>query len=632
MMQVLRDKAQGWIAWVIVGLVGLTFVLYGAGSVFDRGTGASQVVATVNGQKILGGELEGVYQRFMQQTGSQLRNVDSNEVKKELLDSLIQQKALLEATEKMGMSVSPQRVFATLGGLPFLQVDDQFSQEAYVQFLNKNHFTDTEFRKLLQDALVREQLQQSIIPSSFVLANDIQDLAKFMYQTRDFRFVTIAREPFVNAAQVSDEAIKQYYDNHLSEFMTDETLALEYIHLSLANLVDKIQPTDEELQQYYQDNAAHFSEPASVHIAHILISLPKDADEKATKEANTKVEEIQKRLKAGESFETLAKEFSDDKESAKVGGDLAWLTPGEMFPDFEKAAFALDKTGQVSEPLKTQYGIHIIKLLERKDEKLKPFADVKKEVIAQYKRQAAEEQFINLADELNGLAYDYPDSLAQANDKLKLPIQKTEEFTKAQGPKETLLQNPQVFTAAWSANVKENKNNSDLIKVDDQNYIVVRAASYTPAKQKSLEDSKASIKALLIAKESDEKVKEKAEKLLADLKKADEGQMSSIMGDLVWQEKQDVKRNVKDTQHQPIVQAAFTLPRNSEKERSIKAVPLPNGDYALVWVTAVKDGEPSSLSEEEKETYQAQLSKHMGELEFALYASYVYKEAKVKIK
>ncbi|HRE32280.1 MAG TPA: peptidylprolyl isomerase, partial [Candidatus Berkiella sp.] len=325
-------------------------------------------------------------------------------------------------------------------------------------------------------------------------------------------------------------------------------------------------------------------------------------------------------------------EFSDDKESARVGGDLAWLTPGEMFPDFEKAAFALDKTGQVSEPLKTQYGIHIIKLLERKNEKLKPFIDVKNEVIAQYKKQAAEEQFVNLADELNGLAYDYPDSLQQANDKLKLPIQKTEVFTKTQGPKETLLQNPQVFTAAWAANVKENKNNSDLIKIDDENYIVVRAASYTPAKQKSLEDSKASIKALLIAKESDEKVKEKAEKLLAELKKADEGQMPSIMGDLVWQEKNDVKRNVRDTQQQPVIQAAFALPRSNEKERSIKALPLPNGDYAIVWVTAVKDGEPSALSEEEKETYQAQLSKHMGELEFALYASYVYKEANVKIK
>lgn len=634
MMQVLRDKAQGWIAWVILGLVAITFVMFGAGSVFDRSTSANDAVATVNGQKILNSELEGVYQRFMQQNGSQLHNVDSNEVKKELLDSLIQQKAVLEAAKQLGMSVSPQRIFATLSSLPFLQVDGQFSEEAYVQFLGKNHFTDESFRHLLKDALLREQLQQSIVPTSFVLTSDLQDLAKYMFQKRDYRFVMIAKAPFQNAVKIDEGSAKQYYDNHLNDFMTDEALSLEFVHLSLKDLMDKTEVTDEALQQFYQENATHFSEPPSVHIAHILISLPKDADKKAVTEVEEKIATIQKRLKAGDSFEALAKEYSDDKESARMGGDLAWLIPGEMFPDFEKAAFSLETAGQISEPLKTQYGIHLIKLIERKNEKLKPFNMVKEEVAAQYKRQLAEEQFVNAADELSALAYDYPDSLQKANDKLKLNIQKTEVFTKAQGPKNLLMQNPQVFTAAWSGQVKDNKNNSDLLKLDDENFVVVRVAEHVPAKQMTFADSQAKIVDLLTAKESEEKVNAKADQLLASLKKAEEDQVSTLLGDLSWQERRDVQRNMKDADDALIVQAAFSLPRANEesKDRPMKAVPLANGDYAIVWVTAIKDGDLKDLPAVDQENYQTQLSKHMGELEFALYATYLYKEAKIDIK
>jgi len=633
MMQVLRDKAQGWIAWVIVGLVGITFVLFGAGSVFDRDH-RNQVVATVNGNKITGSELDNVYQRFMQQNGAGLQNIDSNDVKKELLDSLIQQKTLLQATEHLGMTVSQQRVFSTLGSLPFLQVDNQFSEDSYIQFLNKNHFTDTQFRTLLRDALLREQLQQSIIPTSFVLSNDLQDLAKYMLQQRDFRFVVINKEPFEKAAKVTDSDVKEYYNKHLKDFMTDEALSLEYVHLSLPELIKNVQATDQEVQQFYQENSSSFSEPPSVHVAHILIQLPKNADAKAVGEAQAKIATIQKRLKAGESFEDLAKEFSDDKESGAMGGDLSWLNPGEMFPEFEKVAFSLDKANPISEPLKSQYGFHIIKLLDRKNEKVKPFAEVKAQAALQYKRQHAEEQFVNMADELSTIAYDNPDSLQKVNDKLKLPIHKTEVFTKAQGPKDALMQNPQVFTAAWSTQVKDSKNNSDLIKLDDENYVVVRVNEYIPSKQKSLEESFTAINNILVAKMGAEKVKEKTDKVFGELQKADANKIAQVMSehDLRWEERQNIQRSTKEPIDPAIIQMAFSLPRPNDKEQMIKSVPLANGDFAIVWLTEVRDGEHSSLSATEKEAYQGQLSKHMGELEFAMYASYLYKEAKIEIK
>ncbi|MFI4938081.1 MAG: SurA N-terminal domain-containing protein [Candidatus Berkiellales bacterium] len=627
MLQRLRDKAQGWIAWIIMGIIGLTFVLFGTEALFQGNSSRTQAIAKVNGTKITAQELDNAYQQLLRQSGNgSLRNLDPDFVKKELLQSLIEQVVLLQTATKLGMSISITRVTGFIDAIPFL-LDEagQFSQTAYAQFLANANYTDRSFRTLLHDSLLREQLQQGITQTALSLPAEIQDLAKYILQKRDFRFAVIAREPFEKLVTVQNKDIQDYYINHQQDFMTVEQVALEYIPLSLNDLMDKLKPTENDLEQFYKENIALFTQPESVHIAHILIAVPKNADKAATEKALKQVKDIEQQLAKGASFSDLAKKYSDDKGSAPSGGDLEWQVRGEMMPEFEKVAFSLQKPGEISKPVRTDFGFHLIKLMAKKPETVQSFEQVKNEVAEKYKKQFAEEKLINLAEELSTLAYDTPDSLQGASDKLGLSLLRTELFTQEEGPKEPLLQNSEVIAAAFSNHVKQDKNNSDLIKIDDDNYVVLRAATYVPSKQKTLDEVKSEVKNILINDQSDVLTKNQAEKVVAAIDKNE----SQAFAQLTWQDRQNIPRTAPEVDAD-VLAAAFSLPRAlNDKSQKAKTVRLANNDYAVIWLTGIHDGNISSLSAKEKENYQHALIKHWGELEFALYANELFNHAKV---
>ncbi len=630
MLQNLRDKAQGWIAWVIIGLIAFTFVIFGTESLFNS-RGDSQVVAKVQGTDISARELDIAYKRYLHQPGSEsLAQLDPSFVKKELLQSMIDETIMMNGATKMGLRVSPQRINITLNSVPFFMVDGQFSEESYARFLANADYTNQSFRHLLQMSLLKQQLQQGLMQSSFSLTNDVESLIQFILQKRDVRYVTIPREPLEKEASIKEEDIKQYYDNHLKDFMTEEQVALEYVVLSLKDLMDQYHPQDDEIRAYYKENAASFNQPERIHVAHILISLPKNADEKTIAAADEKIKEIQKRIKAGESFEALAKEYSDDKASNANGGSLEWFIRGEMVPEFEKAAFALDKKDQISPPVKTEFGYHLIKLIEKQKEKSRDFGTVRDDILNKMKHEWAQEQLATKGDQLNDIIFDHPDSLQPAADKLGLTIQKTDLFTRSNGVKDPLLQNPIVMAAAFNPSVKDDKNNSEMLKLDDENYLVLRVSKLIPSKQKTLSDVTPEILKILKLKESTALASKQANEMFASIEKMKADQ-NRLLTQYSWKEQKDLTRQ--STAISPdLVESAFSMPTPNGKEGDFKVVSLENGDAAVLWLTKVSDGSLSNLTKEEKENYQAQLTKHFGELEYALYATHLIKDAKVEKK
>ncbi|MBI2792859.1 MAG: SurA N-terminal domain-containing protein [Gammaproteobacteria bacterium] len=629
MLQNLRDKAQGWIAWIIIGLIAITFVLFGTESMFG-GNGDSKVLAKVQGVKITERDLEGAYRRFLRQPGNEsIQQLDSDVIKGEILQSLIDETIMRRAAHEMGLRVGEQRVLLTLQSVPFFLQDNQFSQEAYHRYLMHAEYSDSGFRSFLRDLIIKQQLQQGVMQTSFSLDNDVSTLIKYILQKRDIRFISIAKEPFEKDIALKPEEIKQYYDAHLQDFLTDEQVSLEYVVLSLQELMNKYNPQESELKTYFKENAALFNEPERVHVEHILIAVPKNADEQTIATANEKIKDIQKKLSSGESFESLAKQYSDDKATGIKGGDLDWFSRGENIPAFEQAAFALDKN-QVSPIVKTEFGFHLIKLLDKQKEKEKSFESVKDEIQTKMKQEWAQEQLATLGDQLNDLSFDHPDSLQPAAEKLSLPLQKTDLFTKSQGPKEPLLQNPIVMTAAFSANVKDNKNNSDMLKLDNENYMVLRVSKVIPSKQKPLEEVQADIIKIMKAEKGQQLALAKASELYTAILK-EKNDPAKLKTQYTWQEQNDLTRS-STTVNTEIIEKAFSLPVTQSKEGEFALVNMENGDYAVLWLTKVVDGDYSKLSKDEQDNFKAQLTKHYGELEFALYATDLVKKAKVERK
>ena len=630
MLQNLRDKAQGWIAWVIIGMIGITFVLFGTGSMFQSG-GAEEVVAKVGNTKISAQQLDAAYKRFLHQPGSEsLRQLDPSLVKKDLLQSLIDEVVLMKAAVGEGMRISSQQVTLTLNSIPFFIEDGHFSPQLYARFLSNTEYTDHDFRVLLRDSLIKQQLQQGLMQTSFALPSDTDELIKFILQTRDIRYLVVERAPFEKDIKLTHEDIKQFYEANKQDFQTEEQISLEYIHLSAQELMDKYQPKEDDISNFYKENKNAFNEPERIQIAHILVALPKNADAEAVTKAEDKIKEIQEKLKNGQSFSELAKEYSDDKGSSSNGGTLEWLAKGEMVPEFEEAAFSLKNKDEVSNPVRTEFGFHLIRLVDRQKEKERSFESVKNDIIEKLKRQMAEDQLATLADQLNELTYDHPDSLQPASDKLGLPVQSTDLFTAQQGPKESLLQNPTVLNAAFSAQVKDDKNNSEMLKLDNDNYLVLRVVRHIQPKQKSLNDVTPEIEKTLMAQKSDALAHQDAEKIYKAII-AEASDPAKIKSQYAWKEKNNIARSSNDV-NADLIENAFAMPTpgHGDKGSDFKVVNMENGDYAIVWLTKVQNGEDTKISHEEKENYGKQLAKHYGELEYAIYTIDLLHNAKVE--
>ncbi|MBS0287525.1 MAG: SurA N-terminal domain-containing protein [Proteobacteria bacterium] len=626
MLQSLRDKAQGWIAWIIIGMIAITFILFGTENFFK--SGRDNTVADVQGTPISVQELDMAYKRYLNQAGNEsVAKLDPTFVKKEILQSMIDETIMMSDAKKIGLTISQQRIGLMLNSIPFFIKDGHFSEDAYARFLMNTGYTDKSFQSYIKTALIKQQLEQGLMQTSFSLPSDLDTLVKYILQKRDFRFLTIDRAALEKDIVLKDDEIKAYYEKHLNDFKTEEQVAVEYVVLSLQKLMDEYQPTEEEIQAYYHENAALFNDPERVQVAHILISVPKNADEKTFKAANERILDIQNRLKKGESFESLAKSLSDDKTSAVNGGKLEWISKGEMIPEFEKSAFALANKGDVSEPVHTEFGLHLIKLLDKQKAKSKSFDTVKDDIVAKMKHESAQEKFATLADNMNDLAFDHADSLQPIVDKLGIKIEKSDYFTKTAGPKEKILQNALVTTAAFNPNVKDDKNNSDLIKLDPENYLVLRVSNVIASKQKPLEEVKSEIVKTLLFDKSTLEAKTKATSLLDKITK-NNMPLDKVQSEFSWSTATDVSRSSSKAQPD-LVEAAFGMAYPTDKG-SFKLVQLENGDYAIVWLTKVVDGDMSKLSAQEKESFNDQLSKHFGELEFALYATELLKEAKVQ--
>ncbi|MBS0289383.1 MAG: SurA N-terminal domain-containing protein [Proteobacteria bacterium] len=626
MLQSLRDKAQGWIAWIIIGLIGITFVLFGTESLFQ--SNSSQTVAKVQGTTITQRQLDLAYKRYLNQPGSEpLALLEPSSIKKEILQSMIDEAVLIQGATKMGLAVSPSQVSLTLESIPVFLSDGRFSPERYSRFLVSSGYTDESFHLYIRDALIRHQLQLGLMQSAFALSSDADLLVKYIMQKRDLRYLTIERASLENDMTLSEEEEKQFYQSHLKEFMSPEQIALAYVVLSQNDLIAQYQPTDDEIRAYYHENESLFNEPERARVSQIFIALPKDADNKAVGLAEQRMQEIRQKLQQGESFNSLVQAYSEDPQSKKNDGELDWFSPGEMIAEFDTAAFAL-KPGEISPPVRTEFGLHLIKLLEKKEAKISSFGNVKDKVLAKMKQEWAQEQLASKAEQLGELAYDHPDSLQPIVDKLGLKIQKTDLFTKSAGVQESFLQNPIVLASAFSATVKDDKNNSEALKLDNENYVVLRVSDHIPAKQLTFDEVKENIIARLKVEKSSALAAKKAKEIYETINKNIKD-VSTIQADYAWREVKDVTRSGNQLNAE-LLDAIFSMPSPKESIGDFKLVTLDNGDSSIIWLTKVEDGNYSELSAEAKANYTAQLSKHYGELEYSLYATDLLKKAKVK--
>ncbi|HBW08813.1 MAG TPA: peptidylprolyl isomerase, partial [Pseudomonas sp.] len=448
--------------------------------------------------------------------------------------------------------------------------------------------------------------------TGFVTDQQVDNFARLEMQTRDFATLTLPSQQ--EAIEVGDEQIKEYYEANADRFRTPEQVIVEYVELKKESFFDQVEVSDEELQELYQQQIANLAEQRRA--AHILIET---GGELSDDEAKAKIDEIATRVKNGDDFAAVAKEASQDPGSASEGGDLGFAGPGVYDPAFEDALYALNE-GEVSAPVKSEFGWHIIKLLGVQSPEVPAIESLKPQLVRELKAQQVEQRFVETSKQLEDSAFEASD-LAQPAQELGLMVQTTEAFGRDGG--EGITANRQVIQAAFSDEVLVDGANSSVIELDPDTSIALRVKEHLKPAAIPLADVREDIVQQLQRSLAAEAARAKGEQLLADLRKGqqpDDGQ---------WQAVEAATRSQEGVAP-ALLQAVFRMPRPEQQDKpSYSGVALSNGDYAVVRLNGVNEPE-AALTDEEKLNYRRFLASRVGQQDFAAFRQKLQAEAEIE--
>ncbi|WP_043749197.1 peptidyl-prolyl cis-trans isomerase, partial [Imhoffiella purpurea] len=574
--------------------------------------GGEPIAATVNGAEITARDLD----RRVQQTRFELRQrlgaaydaagFDDKTLRAEVLDDMIREVLLLDTTRRLGLRVSDQEVqMQILSERAFLR-DGRFDQEAYERALQLQGLSPAMFEHQLRQQLAGMQLVRSVAASEFMSRSELADYQRLADQKREISYVRFAAADYADAVEPDDAAIQDYYEAHASDFQTPEQVKLDYIPLDSSTLASKVSVTEEELRQQYESEKGRFVVPERRQVRHILLTLPKDADEEAATSTLDEIEKIRERILAGESFEELAKTYSKDPGSAAKGGDLGMVEKGVMDPAFERAAFDLP-VGEVSDPVRSAFGYHLIEVTSIEPEKARPFEEVRDTLRTDVAKQKADSLYYDLGERLANIVYESPDSLEPAAEELGLTIEHSDWVGRDGGS--GILASPKVVAAAFSDEVLKDGINSDMLEPDrDQlQAIVLRVVDHREPSTKPLEEVREEILAKLEENGAQAAAKKAAEELADKLREGGDWETLAQSAEApVLVDRNDSKMPA------GLLDTAFTLPAPAEGTSSIGTTVLDAGDAAVVRVTEVRDGEVKPAEDGESTPEAAMLSQLLG--------------------
>ena len=382
MLDVIRSNAQSWGVKIAFGIIILVFVFWGVGGLTG---GPSTVILTVNGEPITIQEFQRKYEQLEQQVRAQYPDIDAAglkamQLKQQLIQNLVLENILIQEAKRVGATVTPVELRKVVESFPaFQNAEGKFDPEAYLRMLKAQRNTPGIFEAELRNNMLINKLRTDVTAGAFVPEAEVRDLFRYEGERRILEYVLYPVGDFTSKVAVDDAQIKDYYDANQTAFTVPPQADVEYLLIGAEALAASQVIGDDAVADFYQKNAAQFATPEVAHARHILVRVDEKASAEDQAKAKAKIEAVAARLKAGEDFAAVAKDVSEDPGSAVQGGDLGWFQHGQMVPEFDKAAFAL-KTGEVSAPVKTQFGWHLILLEERKAAGQKPLDEVKDQI------------------------------------------------------------------------------------------------------------------------------------------------------------------------------------------------------------------------------------------------------------
>ncbi|TDJ30041.1 MAG: hypothetical protein E2O57_02020 [Gammaproteobacteria bacterium] len=486
MLQAIRDKATGWLLYLIIILISVPFALWGVNSYL--GGGQALPAATINGEDISPRDLDIAYASYRQQLaqifgGVIPENFDNESIlKDQALTQLIEAAVLRIYIRQHGYRISDDELNRLIRSMDVFKSNGAFDTSIYEAQLRSQGYSPVGFEQELRRTQATEQLQTGIVATAFILPQSQSQFASLSNQTRKFRLLT--RPVSAGSSNVSAAEIDDYYQAQANLFMNAEQIKVDFLELSLEQVKSSIDISEDLLLDRYQNRKDSFILPEYRETSHILLTLDEDASPQESDRVRDSILEIKQKINRGADFAAMAKEFSQDPGSATDGGSLGEIEPGMMVQAFETALYAM-KSGEVSDPVKTSFGWHLIKLGRISGGGTKSFSDVRIDLEDEMRTEMAESQIFDMVDNLSNLAYEQSDSLLPAAELLELRIQTSDWFERGTGS--GIAAEAGVRKQAFSNDVLRQGLNSEAIELADNRIIFLRLNQHRPVSQKSLE-------------------------------------------------------------------------------------------------------------------------------------------------
>ena len=479
MLGAIRNKSKGWLAYLIVGLITIPFALFGINEYF---TGAANVVvATVDDEEISQeaflAQFNPQKRRLQQELGQKYDNGFDAVLKRSVVEKMINEKLLDNLSSELAHVTTDAELSAIIQSNELFQEEGRFSIERYEQILRLNGYTKASYEASKANELTQTQIKYNLLDSAFVTPGALTRLSQLNNQQRQVSYAVLNASDYLDKVKVDPQSVSQYFDNQKHTFFDKRQAQVDYVELSLDKIADSISASEDDLYNYYEEEQVRFSSDEQRQAQHILVETQETADT------------VHDLLVKGGDFAKLAAQYSQDPGSKDQAGDLGFFTKGVMVGEFEQVVFAMTP-GELSTPVKSEFGYHLIKLNAIKGGETKAFDVVREEVKKLYTESEAQKQLYDLTEQMANLAYEA--SLDEVSTQMNLAVQSSEFFNE-----DSRQYDAKMIASAFSVPVFDKGENSEVLELGGNRYVVLSLKAKKSKRQKTFEEVKAEIEQTL---------------------------------------------------------------------------------------------------------------------------------------
>ena len=628
MLTEIRDRSSGWFAWIIAALIIIPMAFWGVQEYAS--TEARPVMVEFGDQKIYQGQFQQQLANQQQraiQANPALANSEvfsSDFYKRSVLDSMIDRALVQQISIDQNYQVGDQQLAELIKNDPLFQTEGKFDPTLYQNYLaGSGSFSKTQFENNIRESSRVAQVAAGYQDSALVLPDEVRALLEIQAEQRSFDLITIDKADYSEKVEVNDQEIESYYQANTADYMKPDQRSVEYIELDTALLAEGLEASKEEIQAAYDDYVAGFAADETRETRHILLSVSgdkKDADQLAL------AENLISQLRNGADFSELAKEYSDDSASAVNGGSLGEVERGVMVSEFEDATFDAE-IGAISEPVKTQFGYHIIRVDNIQGTEAKSIDEMRFELAEDVRTVKAENIAIERAEELRNVLFEQGDTLEGAAQLLGTEVRTTELFSRSNG--DGIAANEAIRAAAFSELVAVENLNSELIELENGLYIGIRQKEFQESAPRDLADVSEQIKSKLLT----DKASQAAEEAGADLLERANSNWTELANDESI-EIQTVTVSMLDTERKasPEVISEVMKMQLTDSSTAVKSFTARDGNFNIMRLHKIEPGDLAQVSEQVKDATRRTLEARNGQSLFTAYLNGVEKSFNPTIK